>query len=60
MDGEPGEGTGEVFGDEWRFPVISIMSWPMSFSSSSGKGRSKGRSSEVGGRDGYMMLHSNW
>lgn len=39
-DGEPGEGTGEVFGEEWRFPVISIMSWPMSFSSSSGKGRS--------------------
>lgn len=39
-DGEPGEGTGEVFGEGWRFPVISIMSWPMSFSSSSGKGRS--------------------
>lgn len=50
MDGDPGDGTGEVFGDEWRFPVISIMSWPMSFSSSSGKGRSKGRSSEAGGR----------
>lgn len=45
MDGDPGDGTGEVFGEEWRFPVISIMSWPMSFSSSSGKGRSKGRSS---------------
>lgn len=45
MDGEPGDGTGEVFGDE--FTVINIMSWPMSFSSSSGKGRSKGRSSEA-------------
>lgn len=39
-EGEPGEGTGEVLGEGWRFPVISIMSWPMSFSSSSGKGRS--------------------
>lgn len=39
-DGEPGEGTGEVLGEGCRFPVMSIMSWPMSFSSSSGKGRS--------------------
>lgn len=39
-DGEPGEGTGEVLGEGWRLPVISIMSCPMSFSSSSGKGRS--------------------
>lgn len=49
-DGEPGEGTGEVLGEGWRFPVISIMSWPMSFSSSSGKGRSN-MSSEGSNRD---------
>lgn len=49
-DGEPGEGTGEVLGEGWRFPVISIMSWPMSFSSSSGKGRSN-MSSEGRDRD---------
>lgn len=48
-DGEPGEGTGEVLGDGWRLPVMSIMSWPMSFSSSSGKGRSNMSSEERGG-----------
>lgn len=55
-DGEPGDGTGEVLGEGWRFPVISIMSWPMSFSSSSGKGRSNMSS---GARNrGKMRIHS--
>lgn len=36
-DGDPGEGTGEEFGEEWRFPVIKIL---MSLSMSSGNGRS--------------------
>lgn len=36
-DGDPGEGTGEEFGEEWRFPVIRIL---MSLSMSSGNGRS--------------------
>lgn len=54
-DGEPGEGTGEVFGEGWRFPVISIMSWPMSFSSSSGKGRSNMSSEGQNGEIKFWM-----
>lgn len=41
-EGEPGEGTGDELGEEWRFPVIKM---PMSLSISSGNGRSTNISS---------------
>ena len=41
-EGEPGEGTGEELGEEWRFPVMRM---PMSLSMSSGNGRSTNMSS---------------
>lgn len=42
IPGEPGEGTGEELGEEWRFPVINM---PISLSISSGNGRSTNMSS---------------
>jgi len=52
-EGEPGEGTGEELGEEWRFPVINM---PISLSISSGNGRSTNMSSLFL----LIVLRSSW
>lgn len=54
-EGEPGEGTGEVLGEGCRLR----MSCPMSFSSSSGKGRSNMSSGDRNTAESYLssQLH---